>query len=105
LGGDGLLDQIPRHALAPNGAPDFPGEHKLDLTTADLFVQPYRGDKSLPLKGLSTDGISAEGAFLNKKHTYTYGAHAAHVAVVDVPTRKVQGYILVGKRCSDPTFS
>ena len=27
------------------------------------------------------EGISAEGAFLNKKHTYTYGAHAAHVAV------------------------
>ena len=25
--------------------------------------------------------ISAEGAFLNKKHTYTYGAHAAHVSV------------------------
>ena len=39
------------------------------------------GGKSIPLKGLSTDGISAEGAFLNKKHTYTYGAHAAHVAV------------------------
>ncbi|MFL5085671.1 MAG: molybdopterin cofactor-binding domain-containing protein, partial [Xanthobacteraceae bacterium] len=26
-------------------------------------------------------GISAEGSFVNKKHTYTYGAHAAHVAV------------------------
>ena len=25
--------------------------------------------------------MSTEGAFLNKKHTYTYGAHAAHVAV------------------------
>jgi aerobic carbon-monoxide dehydrogenase large subunit len=37
--------------------------------------------KSVDLKGLSSDGISAEGAFLNKKHTYTYGAHAAHVAV------------------------
>src|SRR3984893_4040506 len=40
-----------------------------------------RSGKSIPLQGLSTDGISAEGAFLNKKHTYTYGAHAAHVAV------------------------
>ena len=39
------------------------------------------GGTSLALKGLSRDGISAEGAFLNKKHTYTYGAHAAHVAV------------------------
>src|ERR1700693_821879 len=37
--------------------------------------------KSVALRGLSVEGISAEGAFLNKKHTYTYGAHAAHVAV------------------------
>jgi carbon-monoxide dehydrogenase large subunit len=37
--------------------------------------------KSVALQGLSTEGISAEGAFLNKKHTYTYGAHAAHVTV------------------------
>jgi carbon-monoxide dehydrogenase large subunit len=37
--------------------------------------------KSISLRGLSNSGISAEGAFLNKKHTYTYGAHAAHVAV------------------------
>ena len=26
-------------------------------------------------------GLSAEGAFLNHQHTYTYGAQAAHVAV------------------------
>src|SRR5262249_11674863 len=26
-------------------------------------------------------GLSAEGVFLNKKHTYTYGTHAAHVTV------------------------
>jgi hypothetical protein len=26
-------------------------------------------------------GLSIEGAFLNKKHTYSYGAHAAHVTV------------------------
>jgi carbon-monoxide dehydrogenase large subunit len=37
--------------------------------------------KSLDLAGLADGGISAEGAFLNTKHTYTYGAHAAHVAV------------------------
>ena len=41
-------------------------------------------------------GISAEGAFLNKKHTYTYGAHAAHVAV-DPKTGHVQvlDYVVV----------
>jgi carbon-monoxide dehydrogenase large subunit len=26
-------------------------------------------------------GLTAEGIFLNKKHTYTYGTHAAHVTV------------------------
>jgi carbon-monoxide dehydrogenase large subunit len=36
---------------------------------------------SVELAALAGDGISAEGAFLNSKHTYTYGAHAAHVAV------------------------
>ena len=35
--------------------------------------------KSLPLSAFA--GLSTEGAFLNKKHTYSYGAQAAHVAV------------------------
>ena len=39
------------------------------------------GGKSIALAGLADAAISVEGAFLNKKHTYTYGAHAAHVAV------------------------
>jgi carbon-monoxide dehydrogenase large subunit len=37
--------------------------------------------RSVALKLLAPQTLSAEGAFLNKKHTYTYGAHAAHVAV------------------------
>src|SRR5205085_5713968 len=37
--------------------------------------------KSIALAGIASEGISAEGAFLNRKHTYPYGAHAAHVAV------------------------
>ena len=37
------------------------------------------GGQSLPLKEFS--GLTAEGVFLNKKHTYSYGAHAAHVTV------------------------
>jgi len=40
-----------------------------------------RDGSSVALNELSGESISAEGAFLNKKHTYTYGAHAAHVAV------------------------
>jgi carbon-monoxide dehydrogenase large subunit len=37
------------------------------------------GAKSLALAEFA--GLTAEGAFLNKKHTYSYGAHAAHVTV------------------------
>jgi aerobic carbon-monoxide dehydrogenase large subunit len=35
--------------------------------------------KSFPLAELA--GLSAEGAFLNHRHTYSYGTHAAHVTV------------------------
>jgi carbon-monoxide dehydrogenase large subunit len=37
------------------------------------------GGRSMPLKELA--GLTMEGAFLNKKHTYSYGAHVAHVTV------------------------
>jgi YVTN family beta-propeller protein len=39
------------------------------------------------------------------KTAYVTLGHAAHVAVVDVPSRKVQGYILVGKRSWGITLS
>jgi carbon-monoxide dehydrogenase large subunit len=37
--------------------------------------------RSIGLAGLADAAISFEGSFLNKKHTYAYGAHAAHVAI------------------------
>ena len=48
-------------------------------------------------KELASERISAEGAFLNKKHTYTYGAHAAHVAV-DPKLGHVRAYRLRDRR-------
>jgi YVTN family beta-propeller protein len=39
------------------------------------------------------------------KTAYVTLGHAAHVAVVDVPTRKIHGYILVGKRSWGITLS
>jgi carbon-monoxide dehydrogenase large subunit len=39
----------------------------------------FGGGRSLPLKAFA--GLTAEGAFLNKKHTYSYGAHIAHITV------------------------
>ena len=37
------------------------------------------GGRSFPLSELA--GLDAEGAFLNKKHTYSFGAHALHITV------------------------
>jgi aerobic carbon-monoxide dehydrogenase large subunit len=37
--------------------------------------------QSVPLAGLAEAPISFEGSFLNKRHTYAYGTHAAQVAV------------------------
>ena len=54
-----------------------PGE--VEIVEGEKAVAP--SGRSVALGALSGAGISAEGAFLNKKHTYTYGAHAAHVAV------------------------
>ena len=39
------------------------------------------------------------------KTAYVTLGHAAHVAVVDVPTRKILSYILVGKRSWGITLS
>jgi aerobic carbon-monoxide dehydrogenase large subunit len=52
---------------------------EIEIVEGSKAVGP--GGASVSLAGLSEEGIAAEGAFLNKKHTYTYGAHAAHVAV------------------------
>ena len=52
---------------------------EVEIVDGAIAVGP--GGRSVALAGLSADGISAEGSFVNKKHTYTYGAHAAHVAV------------------------
>jgi len=50
-----------------------PADVKLDIDKVS-----GRG-KSIALKEFA--GVTAEGAFLNSKHTYSYGAHIAHVAV------------------------
>jgi len=52
--------------------------------------------KSVSWAELASEPISVEGAFLNKKHTWAYGAHAAHVSV-DPKTGHVQliDYVVV----------
>jgi len=39
------------------------------------------GAKSVAFAELAADGVSTEESFANTRHAYSYGAHAAHVAV------------------------
>jgi carbon-monoxide dehydrogenase large subunit len=55
-----------------------PPEH-IKLVDGATAVGP--DGASIDVAALAGAGLSAEGAFLNSKHTYTYGTHAAHVAV------------------------
>ena len=50
--------------------------------------------------GMRKTDVTPVGLVMTKdgKTAYVTLGHAAHVAVVDVPTRKVAAYILVGKR-------
>ena len=50
--------------------------------------------------GLRKSDVTPVGLVMTRdgKTAFVTLGHAAHVAVVDVATRKVQGYILVGKR-------
>ncbi len=52
---------------------------------AEISIEDERisgpGGKTAKLAELASDGLSAEGSFSNHHHTYSYGAHAAHVAV------------------------
>jgi aerobic carbon-monoxide dehydrogenase large subunit len=80
MGGSAILDAATklREAIRLKAA------QRLDCQPSDVeIVEGVKavgpGGKAVALTELSS--ISAEGAFLNKKHTYTYGTHAAHVAV------------------------
>jgi carbon-monoxide dehydrogenase large subunit len=82
MGGSAMLDAAAklREAIRVAAAKQLgcaPGE--VEIVDGAKAVAP--GGKSVALAALAPEGIEAEGAFLNKKHTYTYGAHAAHVAV------------------------
>src|SRR5262249_7483599 len=82
MGGSALLDAANKvmeaiRAQAAKRLDCAPAE--VQIADGSRVVGP--NGRSLPLAGLAAEGLSAEGAFLNKKHTYTYGAHAAYVAV------------------------
>ena len=73
--GKQLLDRIREAAAARFGC--SPGETKIVAGREILGPQ----GKSVTLAELVTAPLSAEGSFESNKRTYSYGAHAAHVAV------------------------
>jgi aerobic carbon-monoxide dehydrogenase large subunit len=82
MGGSAMLDAAAklREAIRIEAAKRLGcAPREVEIVDGAKAVAP--GGKSVALAGLAREGIAAEGAFLNKKHTYTYGAHAAHVAV------------------------
>lgn len=68
-----LLQEIRQYAASKGGcSPD-------DVVVQDEGIV-IRGEFT-PLAGVSDAPISVEHSFSNSKHTYSYGSHAAHVAV------------------------
>ncbi len=89
MGGSAILDAATklRAAMCAEAA------RRLNCGSAEVVLADGRArgpyGKSVSWAELAAEPISVEGAFLNKKHTWAYGAHAAHVAV-DPKTGHVQ---------------
>ncbi|HLH92274.1 MAG TPA: xanthine dehydrogenase family protein molybdopterin-binding subunit [Xanthobacteraceae bacterium] len=87
MGGSALLDAVEKFRAALRAeAGKRLGCTAEGVKIGDDKVKGVDG-RALPLKDFA--GIAAEGFFLNKKHTWTYGAHAAHVTV-DAKTGRVE---------------
>jgi aerobic carbon-monoxide dehydrogenase large subunit len=71
----GLRRAIRRAAAEQFGCPES------DVEIAEDLSAVRSGSRSRTVAELAPDGIAAEGSFENSKRTYSYGTHAAHVAV------------------------
>jgi len=92
MGGSALLDAAAKLKTAIRAA----AARRLGCAEPDVTVEPgiARGPDGTTvawqeLAAGDSEGISAEGTFANTKRTYSYGAHAAQVAV-DPKTGKVE---------------
>jgi len=79
MGGSAVLDAAEKFLAAIRDA----GAARLGCDKASVRLDDDKvtgpDGRSFPLGELA--GLSVEGVFLNKRHTYSFGAHAAHVAV------------------------
>ena len=95
-----LVAEKDKHAARENfqAAIREAGARRLGCAPSDIRIDADKlsgpNGNSFPLKSLA--GLTAEGAFLNKKHTYSYGAHAAHI-IVDPKLGRIEivDYVLV----------
>jgi aerobic carbon-monoxide dehydrogenase large subunit len=82
MGGSAILDAAEklRARIRVEAAARFGcAPEQVELVAGGTAVGPQ--DKSMAFAELAGDGLSAEGTFLNTKHTWGYGAHAAYVSV------------------------
>jgi carbon-monoxide dehydrogenase large subunit len=79
MGGSAVLEAAKNFqaAIRDAGAKRFGCDPSAIKIGEDRISGP--GGRSFALAELA--GLTAEGAFLNKRHTYSYGAHAAHITV------------------------
>jgi carbon-monoxide dehydrogenase large subunit len=79
MGGSALIDAAANlYAVIREAAARRLG---CEPTQVSIHEDKVAGPNGAQLTLADFAGISAEGAFLNKKHTYSYGAQAAHVTV------------------------
>jgi carbon-monoxide dehydrogenase large subunit len=79
MGGSALIDATKNlHELIRVTA-----SKRLGCTPPEIKISEDRiiGPGGISARFADFSGLTAEGVFLNNKHTYTYGAHAAHVSV------------------------
>jgi YVTN family beta-propeller protein len=97
-----------RFAASPDGRELWvPAELSGEVYIIDRGKFAVTGKIEFLPPGMRKTDVTPVGLAMTKdgKTAYVTLGHAAHVAVVDVPTRKVQGYILVGKRSWGITLS
>jgi aerobic carbon-monoxide dehydrogenase large subunit len=89
MGGSALIDAAAKLKTALRAQ----AARRLNCGVAEVVLAEEHAHapdgKSVSFAELAAEPISVEGAFLNKKHTWAYGAHAAHVAV-DARTGQVE---------------
>lgn len=97
MGGSAILIAAEnlRRAIRETAAQQF-GCSADEIEIADELAAVRAGGRVRTLSELAPEGFAAEGCFVNSKRTYSYGTHAAEVAVdADTGAVEVLDYVAV----------